>query len=384
MSRLTISIGVLALTATAATAQEMTIEGRVYRGVEMNCYLIDDIHTGVSFLLSGGGPDLRHEGITASVTGIPRPDWVSYCMQGIPFEIVDYTVLYPWFWPPPNCEITPEAPTFMDPVTIMLSGIWPNSCKPQGAAAEVKDGTVFVDVAYDYPPGIACLAMLTPWSVSVTLDPLDPGPYQVMASLDGHPLIDPKPAPVCSFVVTREDCERTPIDVFPPNCAIDARQPCEPDGSNRSGWDEVTITFDGPASCLSKQDFAVFVRGGLAAVPFIDALIPDGDTLTLTLTTPIPVYRWLCIRYKPTDDVFCWAHQPADVNGDGVSVPCDILRVIDCLNGRAFCETWQCDVDRSGECGPPDILRVIDLMNGAGEYPWLWPFPGLCRCPSEP
>lgn len=384
MFRLTVLTGVLALMTTVATAQQVTIEGRVYHGVEANCYLVDDIRTGVSFLLSGGGPDLRCEGITASVTGIPRPDWFSYCMQGIPFEIVDYKVLYPWFWPPPNCEITPEAPTSMDPVTITLSGIWPDSCVPHGAAADVADGTVLVDVAYDYPPGTICLEVLIPWSVSVTLDPLDPGPYLVTASLDGHPFINPQPVPVCSFAVTSEDCERTVIEVFPPNCAIDARQPCEPDGSNRSGWDEVTFTFDGPASCLSKRDFAVSIHGGIAAVPFIDELIPDGDMLTLTLTTPIPVYRWLCIRFRPTDDVFCWGHQPADVNGDGESAPRDILRVIDCLNGITFCEIWQCDVDRSGQCRPPDILRVIDLLNGAGEYPRLLPFPRLRDCPSEP
>ena len=123
MSRFAILAGVLALTATAAAAKEMTIEGRVYRGVEMGCFLIDDVHTGLSYLLVGGGPDLRCEGITASVTGIQRPDLVSYCMQGIPFEVFDYTILYPWFWPPPDCEITPEAPTSSDPVTITLSGI---------------------------------------------------------------------------------------------------------------------------------------------------------------------------------------------------------------------------------------------------------------------
>jgi hypothetical protein len=304
-------------------------------------------------------------------------------MQGVPFEVLDYTVLYPWFWPPPNCEVAPEAPSTLDSVTITLSGTWPDSCVPCGASADVEDGIVYVDVAYDYPPGVACLTVLTPWSVSVTLDPLKPGPYEVMASLSGHPYIDPKPAAVCSFVVTREDCDRTLIDVFPPNCAIDARQPCEPDGSNRSGWDEVTFAFDGPTDCLTKHDFAVSVHGGIAPTPFIDEVIPDGDTLTVTLTIPIPVYRWLCLRYRPTDELFCWAHQPADVNGDGVSVPCDILRVIDCLNGRAFCEDWQCDLDRNGKCDPPDILRVVDLLNGAGEYPWRWPFPGLCECPSE-
>jgi len=171
---------------------------------------------------------------------------------------------------------------------------------------------------------------------------------------------------------------------FPPNCAIDARQPSTPDGSSPAGWDAFSITFDSKVSCLGLGDFEMIGPGSVVPVPELEAVIPQGDTLTLQLSHAIPLSRWLCIRYLRTDDVFCWGHLPGDVSGDGANCPKDILVLIDCLNGVRSCDIWQCDVDRSGVCGPPDILRVIDLLNGAAAYkPWIgrrFFFP----CPSMP
>jgi hypothetical protein len=166
-----------------------------------------------------------------------------------------------------------------------------------------------------------------------------------------------------------------PVSIDPPDCAIDARQPSEPDGSNTTAWDSMTMRFAEGAPfdpCqLTTADFAVRQVPGHALLWITDVTCTN-DSVQVFVSHPITTQRWACIEYLPTGDEYCIAHLPGDANGDGVSAPADILRLIDCLNGVAFCEPWQCDIDRSGLCEPPDITRLVDLLNGAGAYaPWL-------------
>lgn len=167
---------------------------------------------------------------------------------------------------------------------------------------------------------------------------------------------------------------------FPPNCAIDARQPSKPDGSVPGGWDRIELTLEGCSpSSLEPGDFSVSVTGGTA--PTIADFIPVDDTLTLVFDRKIPTAAWTRVTLNTTST--CIGSLPGDASGDGTSGPPDILWTIDCLNGVRTCEKWQCDADRSNICGPPDILRVIDLLNGAGVYdPWL--NRSLPPCPSAP
>ncbi|UCC32539.1 MAG: hypothetical protein JSU86_09695, partial [Phycisphaerales bacterium] len=155
----------------------------------------------------------------------------------------------------------------------------------------------------------------------------------------------------------------------PPNCAIDARQPSDPDGSNRAGWDSIEITFaDCDTSNLGSEDFSVRGFPWCDPAPCMVHVIPNGNRATLLLSRHVTLGGWICVTYVVTGEEVCLAHLPGDVNNDGTSAPMDILYLIDCLNGLRLCEIWQCDVDRSGMCGPPDILRVIDLLNGAAVY----------------
>jgi hypothetical protein len=157
----------------------------------------------------------------------------------------------------------------------------------------------------------------------------------------------------------------------PPCRAIDARQPCKPDGTGSAGWNAVRITFDDNPGILVPSDFTVTV------IPPEDfpllrvyAVVQQESTATLWLNGLVPLRSWVTITHQRSGVCTRIGYLPADVNGDGVSAPADILTIIDNLNGCVAppLGVWQCDVDRSGRCAPADILRVIDLLNGADAY----------------
>ena len=163
------------------------------------------------------------------------------------------------------------------------------------------------------------------------------------------------------------------VSTNPPDCAIDARQPSATDCTDPCGVESIEMTFDGDASCVTKNNFNLrLVPAGNP--PGIGDMIVTGSTTTLVLDNPIPPGHWICLEYThmQSPEEVCLGRLPADVNGDRTAAPSDILYLIDCLNGIRSCEMWQCDTDCSDVCAPPDILRVIDLLNGAGCYePWL-------------
>jgi len=80
----------------------------------------------------------------------------------------------------------------------------------------------------------------------------------------------------------------------PPNCAIDARQPSEPDGSNSAGWQSVSITLSGDATSLTPDDFSVRAYPGPLTTTAIDAVYPTADprTVQLELSAPMPLGQW--------------------------------------------------------------------------------------------
>ncbi len=164
------------------------------------------------------------------------------------------------------------------------------------------------------------------------------------------------------------------IASYPPDGAIDARQPSELDGSNPTGWQSIDLTFAGDLSLLPglvADDFAVTQEGGVEPVPTVVEVLPvEGEdrVVRVTLDRAISVRAWTTITHTESDTSVCLGYLPGDVNADQTSVPADILRVIDALNGIIDLPIWSTDVDRSGEAGPPDILREIDLLNGADAY----------------
>jgi len=161
---------------------------------------------------------------------------------------------------------------------------------------------------------------------------------------------------------------------IPPDGAIDARQPCRPDGTNPAGWQSFDIVFNGETCLTTAADFAVAQAGGVLAAPTVVALEHVGpQTVRVLLSDMIEPGAWTTVTHLSSGVVTRVGYLPGDVNSDETSAPADILRLVDALNGvgdpRAI---WSIDVDHSGVPTPADILRVIDLLNGAGVYQaWL-------------
>ncbi|MCH8253105.1 MAG: hypothetical protein IID36_11695 [Planctomycetes bacterium] len=165
---------------------------------------------------------------------------------------------------------------------------------------------------------------------------------------------------------------------FPPNGAIDAGVPFDSAGVPVGAWDSIAITFDGDASALTADDFAISVT--LGTPPSIVEVQHSGATVTLVLDSAIPAAAWTIFTHIESDTFTALGFLPGDVNADCISTSNDILTLIDNFNGVIDpLPIWSADVDRSGGVSASDVLRVIDLFNGAGEYDvWL----GVVLCPE--
>ncbi|MDO8630495.1 MAG: M12 family metallo-peptidase [Phycisphaerales bacterium] len=156
----------------------------------------------------------------------------------------------------------------------------------------------------------------------------------------------------------------------PPNNAIDARQPSDPDGNNRTGWSSVVLTLNGEPCTLTPSRFVVSKVGGVLPPPTIVAVEQvTGSTVRLTLNGPIEPGAWTTVEDAVSGTGVRLGFLPGDVNGDGTAAPVDILALIDSLNGVGpMLPLWATDIDRSGVAAPADILSLIDLLNGAGAF----------------
>jgi hypothetical protein len=103
-----------------------------------------------------------------------------------------------------DVEVDPHKPTSTDPVTIILSGWWPDSCVPDNSAVSVIGKDIYFDAIWDYPPFISCATMITGWTLADVVGPLLPGTYTVYARVVGYPLPDPPEAyeQVADFIVS--------------------------------------------------------------------------------------------------------------------------------------------------------------------------------------
>ena len=181
---------------------------------------------------------------------------------------------------------------------------------------------------------------------------------------------DPCPEGVeCDEDNDRCSCELEILGSYPPDGAIDARQPSDLDGSNPQGWNFVNVVFDNDATCLTAEDFTVTITPENGTAPIVIDVEANANSASLFLDSRIPPGHWTQITHNDdTPTSICLGYLPADVSGDGTSGPLDILRLIDCLNNVATCEIHQGDANRSDETNVQDILRVIDLLNGAEEF----------------
>jgi hypothetical protein len=161
----------------------------------------------------------------------------------------------------------------------------------------------------------------------------------------------------------------------PPDGAIDARQPSEPNGSNPAGWRSFDIVFNGETCLTVATDFAIAQDGGRTAAPLMAGFEHIGPSaVRIYLSRVIEPGAWTTLTHVASGTGISVGYLPADANADGVAGPVDILALIDNLNERIDppFAVWRCDTDRSGLCAPGDILRLIDLLNGADSFePWL-------------
>jgi len=173
------------------------------------------------------------------------------------------------------------------------------------------------------------------------------------------------------FKLVPADATAPLMDSDPPDGAIDARRPFDPDGSNPTGWDSVELVFGGPAPALAPEDFTVEQVGGDGDAPVVvDVVSVDTDRVRVDLSRPLSPGAWTTLVSCDNGVYVRLGYLPADVNGDGVSSAIDILDFIDELNGVGPPRSdWSLDIDRSGVVNATDVLEIIDLLHGADAYP---------------
>lgn len=173
----------------------------------------------------------------------------------------------------------------------------------------------------------------------------------------------------------------------PPNCAIDARFPHEPnDAGTPFGWSSVDFTFSCSVSGipnLDPSDFVVSVSPA-GTPPTINQVISDGlNTVTLELSSPIEPGKYTCFAHS--NGTVCLGFMPGDVNASGTPDGLDVMELIDFYNtGSPDLALWQGDIDRDGTRAPADLLGEIDLLLGTGAFDeWRNVSFGV-SCPSGP
>lgn len=158
------------------------------------------------------------------------------------------------------------------------------------------------------------------------------------------------------------------IDSWPPDGAIDARQPFALDGSDPAGWDTVELTFVRDTTSFAAEDFEVTVNPSGSA-PGIAGFTADGYTVTIELDAAIPVGAWTTITHIDSGNDIRLGYLPGDIDADGECTTADVDALLDALNEIGDPPAiWSTDSDRSGRTTARDILRLIDLLNGAGKY----------------
>lgn len=90
-----------------------------------------------------------------------------------PHQLVAQQVVTPTV----QLTVTPPRPTQSEALIIRAGGIWPNGCVPVYKTHQITVNRIKINAVA--PVGIPCGQVVTPWSLSIWLDPLPAGTYAV-------------------------------------------------------------------------------------------------------------------------------------------------------------------------------------------------------------
>jgi hypothetical protein len=85
--------------------------------------------------------------------------------------------------------VQPPQPTEADEVSIVVGGLWGDSCIPQYYYHAIYGNTIVIYAVAGPPPGVACAPVITPWEFTTHIGFLPAGSYTVelrIVSLQGQ------------------------------------------------------------------------------------------------------------------------------------------------------------------------------------------------------
>jgi len=182
-------------------------------------------------------------------------------------------------------------------------------------------------------------------------------------------------APCSSEPTSTCGCVPGPVQwIDPPSGVVDARSPSLPtNAKSLRGISQLIVAA--PAGSNRLDCWALCETAESRRPNSIADVTIEGPFTIIRLLRPITPGAATRVTYlEDADSAGVFISHPANVNGDTVAAPADILDLIDALNA-VIALPWghySGDLDHSGLIAPADVLEEIDLLNGAGAYePWL-------------
>jgi hypothetical protein len=75
--------------------------------------------------------------------------------------------------------VQPPQPTEADEISIIVGGMWANSCIPRYYYHSTQGNTIVIYAVADAPPGVFCAMVITPWEFTTHIGHLTAGNYTV-------------------------------------------------------------------------------------------------------------------------------------------------------------------------------------------------------------
>jgi hypothetical protein len=85
--------------------------------------------------------------------------------------------------------VQPSHPTEADEVSIIVGGVWADSCIPEYDDHSIQGNTIVIHAVSGAPPDVACAPVITPWEFTTPIGCLPAGSHTVelrIVSLQGQ------------------------------------------------------------------------------------------------------------------------------------------------------------------------------------------------------